>query len=532
MNTPSAMRRVWRWVGVVAVAIASLCATGCLEQRPDELRARQLVFGFSDPFATFDPARQRYANESAIIQNVLEPLLRWDENLELAPRLATHWETPDDCNTWILKLREGVVFHDGTAFDAHAVKAHFERIKDPATASTRASLIADIGSIEVIDTHTVALNMALPNCVIIERLPSTFLAIPSPTAVATYGTEIARRPVGTGPYMLESWNEASQTFRMRKFPDYWAADRIHIEELLIKQVREHTTRLVMLEQGSIDVAPVSSDHVPVAQQSRHINVATTPRLQIVYIGFNNMKPPFDDVRMRRAANYAVNVESIIEHVFFGVGVPARGPLPEALPAFDPDLVGYGHDPEKARQLIEEAGYGDGVTVQMWTHESGTYNKISQAVVEDLRRVGINVNLVILDSGVYWDRFLEYAPASREWYPTNDGVFDMFVGGWTGGESAQAFLEPLFESRSTSNSAFYENHDVNRLLQEVKAFADPEDRNRIYRQLQQMIVSDAPWIFTFYPQENLGYQPHVKNYRVSPTGLIHLEDVRLELAEGE
>ncbi len=179
----------------IALALAACEDAGRAAQRRNTL-----VFGFGDNFKTFDPTRQIYAQESAIIALMLQPLTRWNPSLELEPCLATSWETPDHCRTWIFHLREGVRFHDGTPFNSAAVRAHFKRTLDPANAATRRKRILHLDYIECPDDLTVVFHLKREDCVFPEILSGCFASIPSPVAVGRSGEQFGRNPVGTGPF--------------------------------------------------------------------------------------------------------------------------------------------------------------------------------------------------------------------------------------------------------------------------------------------------------------------------------------------
>ncbi|MDK2973158.1 MAG: peptide/nickel transport system substrate-binding protein [Candidatus Sumerlaeota bacterium] len=512
---------------LAALTTTLLLATGCADERTAEQRSGKLVYGFDENMKTFDPAHQVYAQESTIIHLVLETLVRWSDDLVLEPWLAESWEVNEDCSKWTFHLRPDVRFHDGTPLTSAAFKSQFERLMDPETAATRANRLVDIGSIEAPDDLTLVFNLANPNCVFAELLASTWAAVYSPAAFEKYGADIARNPVGTGPFTFVSWDQTKMEIALEKNPDYWRGDVIAIERLDLVQVKENTTRLTLLEQGMIDVGKVSAEHVPVARGNPDVQLMSAPYLAIVYIGFNCQRPPFDDVRVRQACNYAVNKQDMIEFVFFGVGEPAKGPFPTVLPAFNDEIEYYDYNPEKARALLKEAGYENGVDVVMWTQETGSYRKISEATVGYLKEVGVNVEMVVYDNGVYWDKFDEYMPITGERYPLKDGCYDMYVGGWAGGEAPQYFLEPLFMGGSYSNASFYDVPEVNRLLMEVKNYPDPADRDAAFKRLQEIIVGDAPWIFGYYSQQNVGVRNRVKGFKVNTSGWLRLEGVTLE-----
>ncbi|MCC5877729.1 MAG: hypothetical protein JJU11_16025 [Candidatus Sumerlaeia bacterium] len=492
-----------------------------------------LVFGYGDNFLTFDPARQIYAQETVIMLQVLEPLVRWNNDLVMEGVLATDWYSEDGCVTWVFELRPGVFFHDGTPFTADAVKIHFDRILDPETASTRRRLIEDIVNIEVVDDLTVVFNLEAPNCIFPERLTSAFATIPSPEAIARHyhpdpsrRLDLGRNPVGTGPFMLVDW-VPDVVIQMERNPTYWNLEEIHLENLEFWPIRENTTRLILLEQGVLDMATVSFAQVNVAKNSDQVSLQTSPYLSIVYIGFNTQNGPFKDKRVRQAANYAINQEEMVEYVFFGVGEPANSVLPSVLPDYNPNVRKYDYNPEKARELLREAGYGDGIQVTLWTHELGTYRIAADAVVEQLRQVGIRVDMQIFDNAVYWSKFEEYKTRDGRQYPTKEGVYDIFIGGWVGGEAPQGYFEPLFRSGSYSNSSFYVNEEIDTLLDEAREQDDPEERRKRYWRMQEIIVEEAPWIFAFHGQVNIGVRSRVQGFQINPSGRLFFEGVTID-----
>ncbi|MEO8376173.1 MAG: ABC transporter substrate-binding protein [Candidatus Sumerlaeota bacterium] len=498
----------------------------CTDKRSPAQQKDTLVYGFASTFKTFDPAKVVYAQEAAIIMQVQEGLLVFDENLQPKPCLATSWETPDHCTSWVFHLRPNVKFHDGFPFNSDAVKFTFDRILDPKTASTRSKLWQEIDHIETPDELTVIFRLKAPNCVFPQKLIASSASIPSPAAVMELGDKYATNPVGTGPFKFVEWIP-DVAIRMEKNHEHWNADHYHIEHLEFRPEKENTTRFIQLEQGVLDIADLEFPQVNVAKQSKEINLQSVPQLSIRYVGFNTQKPPFSDKRVRQAANYAVNKEELIKYVFFGVGEPAIGPIPSVLPGYNPDVHIYKYDLAKAKQLMAEAGYPNGFEADFWSYETGLYRSTADHTLESLRKIGITAKMKILDNGAYWDKFDTYITPEGNRYPTKEGVFDIYVGGWVGGETVEGFLDPLFRSDSSSNSSFYSNPEVDRMLIEYKTKETEAEREEIYKKMQAIIVDDAPWIFAFHGQLNTGIRKHVKGYKTNPSLLYNFEDVTLE-----
>lgn len=523
---------------LVFVALAALLLIGCTDHRSPEEMKDTLVFGFAENLKTFDPVRQIYAQESAIIMQVLQPLVRWNQDLELEPCLAVSWEASDDCATWTFHLRPDVYFHDGTPFTSEAVQFHFMRHLDPAIGSTRRSRVLMIQSVETPDPLTAVFHLDPPNCIFPEILSATAGHIPSPAAVKKRVTdpennpvgEFGLHPVGTGPFEFVEWIPDVRV-ELKRNERYWNREEILLERLIFIPVPENTTRLILLEQGVLDIAPVSYQQVKALSESKAMSLQSAPQLSIRYIGMNTQKPPFNDPRVRRALNYAVNKEEIIEYVFFGVGEPARGPLPDVMPDYNPEIPHYDYNPELAKQLLAEAGYPKGYVAQMWTTETGSYRDVADAARDYWKRIGVDVKMHIIDNAAYWDKFDAYLTRDGQAFPTKEGVYDIYIGGWVGGESPDGFLQPLFSSLNYSNSSFYANPKVDELIKTYRNETDAMKRRESYRELQRIIVEDAPWVFAFHGQITMGVRPRVKNFKVNPAGWYFFEGVTVEDGQG-
>lgn len=543
---PGAVRAL-QAIGVSAVTAPIL--SGCTGSREANDLARRLVISITMDIKTLDPAMANMALDGTIICLIHENLTWFNREFQLIPRLALSWESAENARSWTFKLRPGVRFHDGEEFNAEAVKIHFDRIRNPLTNSNRQNKVQDLESVEVVDPLTVRFRMKKPYSVWPVVLRDAFASIVSPgaarraeqmaaaenarkagVAVEELTPEILKRvapvsrstefyrdfPVGTGPYNFETY-EADRFIRLRRNPHHRDAALFHFEEVEFRPVREPTTRLVMIEQGRVDLGEVMEAHVEPAEKTGHVRVAAVPRLRDCYIGLNYLKPPFNDVRVRRAVNYAVNRDKIVEHVFRGHAEPMYGPVPPSLPAFNREMETYRYDPEKARVLLKEAGYEKGFRAVLWAMDTLTDTNLAVVLSEQLRQVGIDLEILRYDRSVYWDRFDAYLTSDGKKYPTKPGVFDMFVAGWTGGEMPHGFLYYLFRSNDSSNAGFYENPEVDRLLAESLEVTDEAKRDAIYKKLQAIIVADAPWIFAYHSQLIMGMNPTLEGFTPHPAG---------------
>lgn len=510
-----------------ALAGASSLLAACNDERPVEELSRRLIVGMTKDIKTLDPAYQIMALDGSIIANIQENLTWYDRNLRLVPRLATSWEAQDNAKTWIFNLRRDVKFHDGTPFNAEAVKFHFDRIADPKTASNRLTRVARLEGTDVSDEFTVRFRMKLPFSTWPEILRDPFACIVSPTAVKKLKDhkDYARHPIGTGPFQFVEYLPDTHIL-LKRNPNYWGGDVIRFEELEFRPVREATTRLILLEQGKLDLADIFYGHLDAVKNSDRIRVDATPMLAIRYVGMNTQKPPFDDVRVRRAMNYAVDREAIVKYAFRGNADPAAGPLPPALPVFNKEMMRYTFDPEKARALLKEAGHTKPLTISLWATDEPQDKAVAETVVEQLRAVGVFTQAQHFDRAVYWDKFDQFLTPDGKAFPTKEGIFDMFIAGWVGGESAYGYLDPLFRTGSNSNSAFYSNAEVDQLLSDVMSTADVARQDAIFKKMQALIVADAPWIFTYHSHILKAYNPRITGWKTHPADEYEFQNLFL------
>lgn len=505
--------------------------SGCTKKRSADQLATRMIIAIDERVRTLDPAFQTMALDSFIISNIYDTLTWFNRDLKLVPRLALSWESPDEARSWIFKLRPNVVFHDGTPCDAAAVKFHFDRIKDPATESKRSSKVSKIDHIEVVDPVTVRFVMNQPDAMWPVVARDSFGGIVSPTAAKKVPPkEFTDAPVGSGPYMVAE-QEQGERIVLKRNPHYWDAENFRVEEVEFRTVREPTTRLILLEQERIDLCNVTFAHTEVAKKSENIEIIQTPKLAVRYVGFNNMKPPFNNPLVRRAANMAINRADLVKFGFRGNADPLLGPLPTVMPNFNKKMATYNYDPDRAKALLKEAGYENGMDVVLWTKDDVDDTNLGVVVADQLRRVGIRVEILRFDRNVYWEKFDPYQTLNLQWYPEKEGVFDLFAAGWVGGEHPTGYLDPLFRSTSLSNTAFYKSEKVDQLLLDSLKTLDDNLRSKIYDELQETIVQDAPWIFCYSTRTMWGINPRIKNIHQHPAGEYEFGGVELGGGDG-
>jgi ABC-type transport system substrate-binding protein len=446
----------------------------------------------------------------SVLEHIYETLFEMSVDGELQPLLAESIEPGADPQTFIIKLRQGVSFTDGTPFNAEAVKANLDWVLDTENAAPFRFLISRIQEVVVVDDHTVQINLDSDFAPLAAHLSHGALAMVSPAALAQGADYLASNAIGTGPYKLANWAR-DEAVTLERNPDYWG-EAANIDTVIFKVVKEDGARLVEVEAGTADIAV----RVPPAEAERlaanpDIDIVTTPGLRTIYIFFNTTAEPFDDPRVRQAVNYAVDVESIVRDLFDDAALVSRAPFAEPIFGFAAQTP-YNRDVEKARQLLADAGIAEGTTVVLH-HPTGRYIQdalVADAVRSQLADVGLNVELRTLE----WP---QYVPFVRAEAPDNTVQFAML--GWgTPTMDADYALYALFHSSEVPpgfNGAFYNNPAVDALLDAARTNPDSAAREAAYAEAIATIWDDAPWLFLYSEIQLTAVRTNVEGFVVHP-----------------
>nr|WP_206529860.1 glutathione ABC transporter substrate-binding protein [Brevibacillus sp. SYP-B805] len=447
---------------------------------------------------------------------IYEGLVTQDKNMEIQPALATEWKKIDDV-TWEFKLRQGVTFHDGTPFTADAVKKTFARVLDKETASPRASLFKMIKEVKVIDDYTVQIITEYPFSPLLSNLAHYSAGIISPKAIEQYGLKLGQHPAGTGPFKFESWTPG-QEIVLVKNENYWG-NKAKVDKVVFKVVPEDATRMAMIEAGEAHLAePVPVNDVERVQSSPNAKLYRSDALGVDYIGFNLKKKPFDDVRVRQAISYAIDVDAILKGVYNNVGTKATGPMGPAVWGHNPNLKPYEYNINKAKELLAEAGYPNGFNTTIWTNDNKERQNLAEVVQSQLKGIGINVEIKVVEWGAYLEG-------------TAKGEQDMYILGWSNmtgdADYNQYFLFHTEAQGNPGNRSFYSNPEVDKLIDAGRRETDPEKRKAIYAKAQEIEMNDAPMVFIRNDQDLVAAGKNVNGFWMHPSGIMMLNDVTIQ-----
>jgi peptide/nickel transport system substrate-binding protein len=416
--------------------------------------------------------------------NIGDPLVTLDENLEVRPGLAESWKQ-ESPTSWVFRLRKGVKFHDGTPFNAAAVKINFERLLDPATKSRDANMLASLDTVEVIDEYTVRLKLKRSFAPLLRTLAYIFGYMMSPTAAKALGMQdFGRAPVATGPFKLTQW-VAGDHITLVANKDYWrGAPRI--DEIIWKFVPQSSSRSALLRAGDVDfVESLDGPDLVSVQSDPNLVVNRIPLLSWNFVGVNTKTKPFDSVKVRQAISHAIDASALTKSVLLGAGLPQNQLVPKGMLGYREDYKGYAYNPARAKQLLAEAGYPNGFDTELWyaTGYTSSVKELCEAIQGYLQAVGIRAKIVVNDLPAW-------AAARRE------GKIPMIFMNWGSGtgDSDTSLYSPFYSTEHPPkgvNYTFYANTKVDDLLGRAREARDAQ-RDGLYREAQALIMEDAPW----------------------------------------
>lgn len=449
-------------------------------------------------------------------QKVYEGLVKPDKDFVLQPSLAKEWKVIDD-TTWEFKLNEGITFHDGAPFDAEAVKATFERLLDPATASPQREKFSMIKEVKVIDPTTVQFLLEYPYAPLLSILASQEGGIISPKALAEDPESLKEKPVGTGPFVFESW-KSGQEISLTRNEDYWG-EKPNIDRVVFKVVPEDATRLAMIETGEAHI----NDQVPVTEierieASETMDLTRAEGLAVEFLGFNTQKAPLDDVRVRKAISHAIERESIISGVYNNVGTLANS-------AMSPKVFGYSentkpaeYDLNEAKKLLKEAG-AENLKISLLTSDRKERINMAEVIQSQLKGIGVEVEIQVVEYGT----FIEM---------TNSGEHQMYISGWgnaTGdGDYNQYNLFHTASHGPAGNSFYYSNSEADKMIEAAREETDENKRLEIYEEVAQIELDEAVYVPIRNYEHIAAHNKNVSGYWLNAANYLMLDGV--EIAE--
>ena len=432
----------------------------------------EIIFCQGNDLTTLDATIGQQERAYSISNNMFDPLLTYDSGMKMQPCLATEYQWADD-TTLKLTLREGVKFHDGSDMNAEDVKFTLDLIDQRG-----ALFVGNYDGCTIDDDYHVTVKLKAPNpaCLSILTLPQASV-VPAEYDEATFGSN----PIGTGPYKLKEAVEGDY-YTLERFDDYWGGPA-KTRLLTMKIVPEASQRTMMLETGEVDVAyEVPNNDISRIQENKDLQILTSPSMKIILMELNcSSDGPVGSPDVRKAVECAINKQTIVDSLLYGFGTVSDNIIPQSAQDYR-EYETNGYDPEKAKSLLDQAGYGSGITLTLWTNSNQTNTEIAQVLQSQLAEVGITLNIVtqddntsfsLIEAGEDFDLMLDF-------WQTNTGHADYVFNG-------------MLLSTSVNNFSRYYNPEFDETYVKYASTGEGEEREALLKQLYDDMVTDTPII---------------------------------------
>jgi peptide/nickel transport system substrate-binding protein len=486
-----------------------------------EAQTAELRIGFTLDPLTLDPANHRSRETESVLRTMYNGLVAHDPAMKLVPEVIEGWTWIDPL-TMDVKVRQAVTFHSGEPMTADDVAYTFARILTDGAiggqTSPRKSLLGPIRSVVRVDDATVRFQLSDPWPVLPAML--TFQEVVSKSFVEKAGAAgMATQENGTGPFKLVQWRRGDSLV-LERFPAYFGgapaipqAGRACIDRVIIKIIPENASRVAALLAGDVDIVNELPAHdIRNVEANRDTKVMAVNGTRTFFVALNNTRKPFDDVRVRRAANHALNRQLIIDKLLSGRAEKLNGVLSPAAFGFNPNLIEYGYDVKAAKTLLAEAGYANGIDVTL--DADAPQKETAEAVAALLTQSGIRTKVTVGEG----------SQVRAKWAPTSKREGDMWITSWGNGSlDPTDIIEPTLQTGGRGNSAFYSNAEVDALLAAGGRETDTAKRAALYQQAQAIINRDAPWIFLWLPQDLYGVSARLTGWAPAASGWLNLRD---------
>ncbi len=439
---------------------------------------------------TLDPQKTFNGFAFGVTTHVYETLFRVTPEGDVEGLLAAGWEYVDPDRLRVT-LQEGVTFTDGTPLDAEAVKASLERLLDPATAAPGRFVVSAIGSVEVVDGSTVDIVTAEPFAPLLAHLAHPVTAI----VPVAHGDDLARQPVGSGPYVFDSWTQGD-TVVLTANEGYWGGAP-EIERVVFRVIPEVSTQVVELRSGGIDVLfNIPADNYRQLENDAGLETNAFLGWGSVHVGFNTAHPKLQDVRVRQAIAHAIDKQLIVEEFLGGLAEVGVAPIPPTVRFAASDLEEpYPYDPDRAAQLLSEAG-AEGLSLTLDVYQNPDLEAVAQVLQAMLADVGVDLDVRVQEYAAYAETT---AQDQVEMYATSWGTVTL---------DADYTLYAFFHSSEipTNNVARYSVPEVDDALEAARATPDDAQRAELYRMVQERALADVPMVTLYYPLSTSAKRP--------------------------
>ena len=514
-------KTVWLSLMLLVLLVLSACGGGESASAPkesdgsgsdDSASNETFTYASTSDAAGLSPILTNDSVSANITEHVYEKLFERNiDTMEIEPKLAESYENPDE-NTWVIKLKEGIKFHDGTPFNAEAVKYTFDKLRDPATAAPRASLLEPVDTITVIDENTVEIKTKYPYGAFLASLSHSNAAIVSPTA--DQAQDLMKEPVGTGPFKFVSWTPGDQV-ELEANEEYWDGGAPDLKKVVLKVVPEISTAISMLQAGEVQFI----DNLPTEQVKRlesmdNINIEKKDGTPVYYLTFNHSKEMNKDPEFREAVASAIDRDAFVSKLN-GLGVRSDSVIGPQVFGYDEaaDEAGTAYDVEAAKALVEKNGYGD-KPIKLLTANRDNFVLMAEIVQAQLTEAGFKVEIESME----WATFLDTA---------RGGEYDITFLSWANvtGDGSE-LLYPNFHSDNvgSSNRAQYSNAEFDELVVQSRTTIDQDERQAILAKANNLMIEDNAVVVMYHGIVTAALDKKYSGLELDPNGKWYLKNV--------
>lgn len=459
-----------------------------------------------------DPAKTTIGDEYVYVHLLFNGLSRIDPDMTVKPDLAESWAASEDLKTWTFKLRQGVKFHHGRVMDAEDVVATMKRILDPATGSRARTSLSMVDNVSMVDGMTVKFDLNIPYAGFADIFADRQLRIVPKDKLA----ELSTQPIGTGPFVFKSWSPGDR-LELTKNPDYFEKGLPKLDGVTLRIVPESAARMAALESGAIDIVwsmPYEAvDKLKTSATARADSVSTPTWDGVI---LNNDRPPFNDVRVRKALALTIDKSAIVELALFGQGDPTFSPIPPSHPYFNKTLKAGAPDIAQAKKLLAEAGFPNGFDVPMQVPQEREQRvRVGVAVRDMAKAAGIRINV-------------ERVPFAS--YSANvAGKAQMYVDGYFARPTIDTAIYPFYHSSGSWNKQLwiYKDARVDQLLDDARKTNDEAARKKIFEKFQEIAEETVPGIIAYSAAHVNGVSKKIEGFKSTPMQWLELKSVSLK-----
>lgn len=480
------------------LALGCLAISACGEKESGiekEEKSKIVTVSLGSKPKSLDPAMYNEIPSLSIVEQIYNTLFQIDENGKIAPELAESYEyiTPTEL---VIKLKKGVKFHNGDELKASDVIFSLNRmVEKPATKV----MLDVIESVESINDYEVKIKLKEPSAPLLYTLSYPLTAILNEKYTEEKNGNIATDAMGTGAFKYKNWGDGEK-IQLVANKEYFG-DKAKIDELIFRAIPENTSRLAALETGEIDIATIAPIDVQTVEGSSDLYAVSFPTTSTEYLTLNTAREPFNNKDYRKALNYAIDKQSIVDAVYLGKASVANTIVNPTVFGSDQKVGKIDYNPEVAKELLEKSGVKNKI-IKIMSNDNPVRLQAAQIIQANLKEVGINAEIETVEWGTYLQM-------------TAQGDFDVFIGGWVAGTSdSDIVLFPLLHSSykgGAGNRANFENSEYDRLVELGRKSTESSERIEAYSKAQEILAEENPLVPLYYKNENMGLNKRIKNF---------------------